>query len=334
MPRNYAQEFSTSGKIDAVKTNYTWTINKFCSGCNEVGSYLLSPIFSVRAGKTEYNWQLKLYPKGAREQNKDFVSIFLVSHTSPHIKTPITVSYGCSLLDNHFEKVGHLFCQNGLFTQEANSFGFPNFVQRNFLVNEKNCVLINDELVVLCEIIIDEVIESVEKSKTLNISDVQEHFQRLEEFDSFEKMLNNKEFSDVTLRVKTKQFHAHRNVLTIKSPVFAAMFRLDMKEKRQSTVSINDIDCDVFGEFLRFVYAGKVEQIGKYANQLLKVADKYNVEGLKALCERNLSKNLNSDNVLEYLNLADFHGANSLKRESISFIASHGDEIIKKQKLQ
>ena len=73
----------------------------------------------------------------------------------------------------------------------------------------------------------------------------------------FESLLERSDFSDLKIDVKGTEFMAHKCVLSVRSPVFAAMFASDMKEKLENRVEINDIDVDVFEQFLRFVYTGR-----------------------------------------------------------------------------
>lgn len=91
-------------------------------------------------------------------------------------------------------------------------------------------------------------------------------------------------FTDVELVVGERVFAAHRAVLAARSPVFAAMFHTDMIESRSRRVQVDDVPANVFDVFLRFVYTGQLAH-GADDDELLRVADRYQVETLRRLCE-------------------------------------------------
>ncbi len=106
---------------------------------------------------------------------------------------------------------------------------------------------------------------------------------------------------DVQLRCRDKTFPACKTVLTASSSVFKAMFGHDTLESRTNTVEITDIDPHIFGQFLRYLYLEdcfpSVWRSPAKTVALMKVADKYNVTGLKARCQEELCHHLGLHNV-------------------------------------
>ncbi len=96
-------------------------------------------------------------------------------------------------------------------------------------------------------------------------------------------------------------------------PCFDAMLKHDMVERNQRQVMIEDINSEVFDEFIRFIYTGKVNKIENIAGELLTVAEKYSVHGLKAMCEDAMCNSINEDNAMEYLVIADINNAEKPK---------------------
>jgi len=92
--------------------------------------------------------------------------------------------------------------------------------------------------------------------------------------EDFHQLLANCTLSDVTLVVGDKELEAHKNILGARSPVFAAMFEHDFKEKNENRVNIDDVPLNVFEELLRYIYSGKVVDMDKYATGLLAASDK------------------------------------------------------------
>lgn len=312
------------GHLNVVKAKYEWVITKFCSSCKEVGESFNSPVFSTGGSGIKYKWQMKLYPKSETDINKNFISFFLRSCN----RLPVTAHFELTLLNHMKEKIKTQKTDKKVaFTTDKPSWGFVKFLNRKDLLKDKTWDTNDGKLVLLCEIIVGETLDTIQESEKQQTFDVPEITYRLEEFDNLGKLLNNDSYSDVTLQVKGKEFHAHRTILANRSPVFAAMLMHNMKEKHENVVEIEDIDDKVFEEALQFMYTGKVDEIKKFANDLLVLADKYDIVGLKAMCERTLCKSLNSKNALECLNLADLHGAKKLRAESINFVVSNAKQI-------
>ena len=87
-------------------------------------------------------------------------------------------------------------------------------------------------------------------------------------------LLINSKHSDVTLTVGDTDIPAHKNILSARSPVFAAMFEHDCEETRENRVTIEDVDVEAFESLLRFIYTARVENGTKLNADLLIAADK------------------------------------------------------------
>lgn len=150
---------------------------------------------------------------------------------------------------------------------------------------------------------------------------------KLQALDQFEALLDNQEVSDVKFVVDGKTIYANKTMLMARSSVFLAMFKHQMKESKENAIQITDIKYNVLLETLRFIYAGKVNEIEKFSKELLATADKYNLDGLKELCTEHLCANMSVEDILEFLNLADLHNVQELKETSIQFIIDNGKTV-------
>ena len=144
----------------------------------------------------------------------------------------------------------------------------------------------------------------------------------------FEKMT----LSDVTFNLGGRKFAAHKNILAMRSPVFAAMFRHPTKEMQTNQGEVKDVDPDVFQEVLRFIYTGKTQStaLNKMAPGLLAAADKYLLEDLKSRCETHLIRQMSAENCLELLSLTTHHPAEHLKKYAIDYFRRHPGKPIEK----
>ncbi|XP_044015086.1 speckle-type POZ protein-like [Aphidius gifuensis] len=134
--------------------------------------------------------------------------------------------------------------------------------------------------------------------------------------------LENERFSDIILEVDGKEFKAHKMILSLKSPVFSAMFDHEsMKESRDNRVVIKDIDADVVKQMLEYIYTGKTpSKINDCVHDLIGAADKYHIDDLREICENNLMEKLTVDNAVHTLIVADRYDAKELKTKVVEFI--------------
>jgi speckle-type POZ protein len=143
------------------------------------------------------------------------------------------------------------------------------------------------------------------------------------------KMLTNQFLTDVTLKVKDKEFKAHKLILAAASPVFEAMFKEGTKEHQDNYVNIEDIESDVFEVFLRYLYSGQVEHLDEMVSDLLAAADKYDVQPLKERCIHHMVKNISVDNAVNMLILADRYNVEPIKLQAQKFITNNIMSLLK-----
>jgi speckle-type POZ protein len=137
--------------------------------------------------------------------------------------------------------------------------------------------------------------------------------------------------SDVYFDVGDREFKAHKSILALRSPVFAAMFEHPTKEKLTNRVVFEDIEPDVFQELLRFIYTGRLSlsTMNVMATEILAAANKYLLDQLKIECENHLIYRMSADNCLEILLLQDKnHPSYYLRKEAAKFFRSRPDKVM------
>ncbi|ODM61475.1 Speckle-type POZ protein, partial [Orchesella cincta] len=112
-------------------------------------------------------------------------------------------------------------------------------------------------------------------------------------------------------------------------PSFAAMFNSGMLENRSNFVEIADFEDDVVKGMLEHLYTGKTDCMDELAPELLRIAEKYDLGGLKADCVYELGDKLNLENAGELLVLAQTHNAPDLKARTMDFINLNKDKLLK-----
>jgi hypothetical protein len=142
-----------------------------------------------------------------------------------------------------------------------------------------------------------------------------------------EQYVNSSTLSDVTFLVEGKRFYAHRIALLASSDAFRAMFDGGYREKDARDIEIPNIRWDVFELMMRFIYTGSVQVTNEIAQDLLRAADQYLLEGLKRLCEYTIAKDVNLDNISDMYELSEAFHAVSLRHTCILFILEQFDKI-------
>lgn len=89
---------------------------------------------------------------------------------------------------------------------------------------------------------------------------------------NFLNILNQPEFSDITLMVEGKPIYCHQVILASRSVYFEASFSHDFAEKEQRVATYNDVPYEFFMMFLRHIYSDSVKVETKYIYELLSVS--------------------------------------------------------------
>ncbi|XP_053596744.1 speckle-type POZ protein-like [Microplitis demolitor] len=146
--------------------------------------------------------------------------------------------------------------------------------------------------------------------------------------DDFEKLFNKKINVDVILIVGNEKFHAHKTILSARSPVLASVLHR-MQESNNNILMISDVAPEIFREMLRFIYTDKVDDLDSKAVSLLQVADRFKLQTLKISCEESLRKSLINANAIKLLMLADQCHANLLMESVVNYIVINIDSVMK-----
>jgi len=93
-----------------------------------------------------------------------------------------------------------------------------------------------------------------------------------------------------------------------------------MVEATLNSVEILDFDEDIVDGMLEYMYTAQVESLADKAPDLLQIAEKYDLQGLKEECEHQIAENLTVENAADVLVMAHLYNASILKPKVIDFI--------------
>lgn len=101
--------------------------------------------------------------------------------------------------------------------------------------------------------------------------------------------------ADISLVVGEISYPAHRVILSASSEVFQCMLlNPQWQESKESVINLfeDPQSCQVFPQFLKYLYTGQVRISVETAMPLLSLADKYNIKDLIVLCRDYMLKSI------------------------------------------
>ncbi|KAJ6365513.1 hypothetical protein OIU76_030317 [Salix suchowensis] len=294
-----------------------------------VGKHIASDNFTVGG----YQWAIYFYPDGKNpEDSSAHVSVFIALASEG---TDVRALFGLTLVDqsgkgkhkvhSHFDRS----LESGPYTLKyrGSMWGYKRFFRRAML--ESSDYLKDDCLKINCTVGV--VVSATDSSQLNSIqvpeSDIGAHFGM---------MLDNMEGSDVIFNVAGEKFHAHKLVLSARSPFFRSKFFDGIGEDEKEIV-ISDLEPKVFKALLHFVYRDTLtEDVNTVTSssslvsisetlttKLLAAGDRYGLDRLKLMCGSHLCKDISVDSVASILTLADCHHATELKAVCLKFAAEN-----------
>ncbi|KAF7087409.1 hypothetical protein CFC21_090601 [Triticum aestivum] len=291
------------------------------------GQSILSHDFGVGG----YRWSIKYYPNGIISDRADVVSLYvhrLDDDDGKHVEAKFSFSFVDEVeWQNPVYIRGMKTCS---FSSDASSWGFYKFMKIDALERLMNLDK-DDCFTIRCDIMVCNAENDAGGTQVL-LPDIHRNLNNL---------LHNKVGADVTFEVGSDIFSAHRCVLAAQSKVFMAQLFGPMKEGSASldVIQIKDMEATTFKALLSFIYtdsfpdmkedemsqateeeAVKYEMWRQWLQNLLVAADRYDVQRLKYICEKELCKNMCVSSVASMLVLAEQHHCHRLKEACLKFI--------------
>ncbi|VAI63940.1 BTB/POZ and MATH domain-containing protein 3-like [Triticum dicoccoides] len=290
-----------------------------------------------------HRWSIKYYPNGENSSCSDFVSLY-VSRLDGGDRKHVEARFVFSFVDQ-VEK------QNPVYIRESESetrrslfngsyWGCGTFMRRDAL--ERSIYLGEDDcFTIRCDIMVCNPQDASGHGAEVLLPDMHHHFNNL---------LDNKVGTDVKFEVDGETFDAHRCVLAARSKVFMAQLFGPMQEGTvtPAVIQIEDLEAKVFKALLSFIYTDSFPMMEyddmdedemsqlmeegqeteaiedgmllQWLRDLFVAADKYDVQRLKCICVRQLSKHMGVLSVMSTLALAEQHHCQELKEACLKFI--------------
>lgn len=331
-PRRLEVVSKQATRVTALSTKLEWKIEQFEKLMKLVknGSNLISRMFSVPDAPTVC-WELHVYPNGKRDEDMNHVSFFLRQVGLARGEEPIMTEFQIYALDANNQRVS--VCRDTKdFTNQQGRGKFQ--VTRDKMAGALRS---DGTLFLICEV------EYFPPGSKISVEPVVEEDVSSEEPEDMPEVIvraNNRNmwedelFTDCVIHVGNKYIKAHRCILGQNSPVFKSMFSSpSMIEAQKGEIHIQDAKYDSVRAMVEFMYTGATESLESQGNidEILAIADKYEVLMLKDQCERLIAQTINLKNVTQIAMFSDTYTADYLKSAVIRFLMTHHRVVIKTQ---
>ena len=146
-------------------------------------------------------------------------------------------------------------------------------------------------------------------------------------FSKLTKLKVSDELCDITIKIESREFRAHKLILISCCPYFEAMFLSGMSESRQQQVELQGIDPSAFEAILELFYTGKICITAESVQSILSAASIFQIEHLKGACSQFLQKHLAPSNCLGIKVFAEGHGCQQLAKQAMKYAVSRFTEV-------
>uniref|UniRef100_A0A0N5BST2 BTB domain-containing protein n=1 Tax=Strongyloides papillosus TaxID=174720 RepID=A0A0N5BST2_STREA len=293
----------------------TWEVSK-AEIFKDLFLSLQSPIFHNNQNE-ETKWRLNVHRRIDADKGDEFFSFFLNLENSLPEKTK--AKFKLSLLNKRQEKVLPKESPVENIHGRELCYSFFDFFGKKYINNNSSDLLFDGNLKISCEITLFG--DSKDKNNSQNPTPVLDT----------SKLLFSHQYSDFTITVDGVDLKAHKMVLSLRSPVFDAMFNSNIQESQSNRVEIKDFGINVVREMLTYIYTNTCPKIKELALELMMIADKYGINDLKKIADEQLYQSLCEGNACDYLIVAHTYSNSRLKDFCLDFIVLNAQNIVKKK---
>ena len=136
-------------------------------------------------------------------------------------------------------------------------------------------------------------------------------------------------FNDVTIQTGHLSIGANRMVLSCCSTYFEKIFKSQMKERYESSITIQEIDSTALKHVIDYMYEGSITIDDTTVMDILAAADFLQLADVKLFCFEFLKEHISSDSWYAVLSAAKLYRCDQLQKYTYQFIVDHLDEITK-----
>jgi len=277
------------------------------------GEYIVTPVIQAFG----YDWQLELYPRGDILSSRDveYLSCYLHhGNVDGEKKKPPSAKLMFRCMD-------HRKSDNEV--HKFGSTGRTNYLKRSDVLS--NCLDEDGTLVI--EIDIQIAVDCVVWYPKLDIPNI-----TLTQL--YSTCATDDSMADVVFEVDGKEFPAHKAIISLRAKTIFELTKDYRNDENSNIVPIPDMESDIFGSVLEFVYCVQTPTIEdeSTATKLLLAANRLGCIDLKLYVESIIvEKFLDSLNAANWLVLSDSHECPLLKESSMKVYISDASTVIESE---
>ncbi|KAL5262132.1 hypothetical protein ACHWQZ_G007733 [Mnemiopsis leidyi] len=140
-----------------------------------------------------------------------------------------------------------------------------------------------------------------------------------------------RQFTDVVVKIGETEIKAHKCILSACSKYFRAMFTTDLKEGQTDVVELKDMTEDSVTKVINFMYTGRIQIVTDGVEDLLKVADMFDIQEVREACTDTLIRNLCPENCINMANLASAHNLQALSKAALRYAHENVETVLQSQ---
>lgn len=290
--------------------NVEWEVADFSTSDVEVDTCYDGPEFFF----SESIWYLTLRPNGEKKcDSEGWVGLYVRKKKmgpQRHMKCRLAIMSNEGKMEQSSMEI---------FCGKENGWGYAKFIEKSKLAARRSDFVKSGVLTFKCILISGESrrVEAPLFTRLLDLSR------------SLKDVLDHADHNDVVLKAGGLEIKAHRAILESRSSVFGAMFSHEMVEARTGVVTVDDTEPDVLRQVLSYVYSGDVENLADdNVFQVYAAADKYDLQGLKALCANYMEGSMSENIVCDVMATAYLYKETRLKELSKTFFTENTAKIL------
>ncbi|CAB0029992.1 unnamed protein product [Trichogramma brassicae] len=262
-------------------------------------------------------WRMRVWLSGWDEAHQGFLGVYLRCGATPEYVRPLDKAV-CALVSIVDEESGERVQWEHLFDRRPDDrsdaeMRVKSFIKTSYLL-QTNGFLKDDKLRI--DVHAEHMTEVV--------------YRGLRNRKNFKDLVSRK-FSDFRIVAEDgKVFPVNLSQLALVSPYFESHFpllRSIVTGKPESEMRMAEPSAQVIREFLRYCYTSKLERLGPYPLDMLRLACRFQVRDLVDLCVARIVASMNDDQVGELLLLCDEFDCTQLRQEVLKYFLAHGDEL-------
>ncbi|KAJ3690512.1 hypothetical protein LUZ61_019678 [Rhynchospora tenuis] len=322
-----ASDSSNPVSVQIARGSYQFKVETSKTKNLGIGEFINTPKFS--AGN--HNWLIKYFPQGSDAENEGtYISLSLQLLTR---SMSVTAEYELGLLNKYGRPTAESWVRSIDTFHKNRSWKYSRFMKRSDFESD---YIRDDYFIVACSVTVRNEPYAVLKSCFIGVfpNNLATELHQL---------LERQKGTDVTFELEGENISAHRLILASRSAVFRAELFGPMVELNCKCIKIEDMKPLVFRAMLHFIYTDFLPDIEDLVSggtsdmnmsstilyqHLLVAADRYALNGLKALCEERLGRTISIDTVVSSLAVAEQHNCDYLKEECLEFILKPKNFVI------